>query len=178
LGDYQKIFKAYDIRGIVPDELDERVAEAVGAAFARLTGARSVVTVHDMRSSSVPLAEAFGRGAAAQGADVIAGGLGSTDMAYYASGSLDLPGATLGLAAAAAGLLLLLESDRQTREVSALLVCVAGTILATDAGNVVMLAAGVEIAGVGTLLMTSAARGRPHSRNAPTSSTASVQSVS
>ncbi|HEX9537679.1 MAG TPA: phosphomannomutase/phosphoglucomutase [Streptosporangiaceae bacterium] len=95
MGDYQKIFKAYDIRGIVPDELDERVAEAVGAAFARLTGARSVVTVHDMRSSSVPLAEAFGRGAAAQGADVIAGGLGSTDMAYYASGSLDLPGAMI-----------------------------------------------------------------------------------
>jgi phosphomannomutase len=95
LGDYQKIFKAYDIRGIVPDELDERVAEAVGAAFARLTGARSVVTVHDMRSSSVPLAEAFGRGAAAQGVDVIAGGLGSTDMAYYASGSLGLPGAMI-----------------------------------------------------------------------------------
>ena len=95
MGDYQKIFKAYDIRGIVPDELDERVAEAVGAAFARLTGARSVVTVHDMRSSSPPLAEAFGRGAAAQGADVIAGGLGSTDMLYYASGSLGMPGAMI-----------------------------------------------------------------------------------
>jgi len=95
LGDYQKIFKAYDIRGIVPDELDERVAESVGAAFARLTGAKSVVTVHDMRSSSAPLAEAFGRGAAAQGADVIAGGLGSTDMAYYASGSLGMPGAMI-----------------------------------------------------------------------------------
>jgi hypothetical protein len=73
---------------------------------------------------------------------------------------LDLPGATLGLAAAAAGLLLLLESDRQTREVSALLVCVTGTIIAALAGNVVMLAGGVEIAAVGTLLMTSAARGR------------------
>jgi phosphomannomutase len=95
LGDYQKIFKAYDIRGIVPDELDERVAEAVGGAFARLTGARSVITVHDMRSSSAPLAEAFGRGAAAQGADVVAGGLGSTDMLYYASGSLGLPGAMI-----------------------------------------------------------------------------------
>ena len=95
MGDYQKIFKAYDIRGIVPDELDERVAESVGAAFARLTGAKSVVTVHDMRSSSAPLAEAFGRGAAAQGADVIAGGLGSTDMAYYASGSLGMPGAMI-----------------------------------------------------------------------------------
>ncbi len=64
-----------------------------GAAFARLTGAPAVVTVHDMRSSSVPLAEAFGRGAASQGADVISAGLGSTDMLYYASGSLDVPGA-------------------------------------------------------------------------------------
>jgi phosphomannomutase len=93
VGDYQKIFKAYDIRGIVPDELDERVAESVGAAFARVTGARSVVTMHDMRTSSAPLAEAFGRGAAAQGADVIEGGLGSTDMLYYASGALGIPGA-------------------------------------------------------------------------------------
>jgi len=93
VGDYQKIFKAYDIRGIVPDELDEQVAESVGAAFARLTGARTVVTVHDMRTSSAPLAEAFGRGAAAQGADVIEGGLGSTDMLYYASGALGIPGA-------------------------------------------------------------------------------------
>lgn len=74
---------------------------------------------------------------------------------------LDLPGATLGLAAAAAGLLLLLEHDRQTREVSALLVCVMGTIVAALAGNLVMLVGGVEIAAVGTLLMTSAARGRP-----------------
>jgi phosphomannomutase len=95
VGDYQKIFKAYDIRGIVPDELDEQVAESVGAAFARLTGARSVVTVHDMRTSSAPLAEAFARGAAAQGADVIEGGLGSTDMLYYASGTLGMPGAMI-----------------------------------------------------------------------------------
>ena len=95
MGDYQKIFKAYDIRGIVPDELDEQVAESVGAAFARLTGARSLVTVHDMRTSSAPLAEAFARGAAAQGADVIEGGLGSTDMLYYASGALGIPGAMI-----------------------------------------------------------------------------------
>jgi phosphomannomutase len=93
VGDYQKIFKAYDIRGIVPDELDEQVAESVGAAFARVTGARSVVTMYDMRTSSAPLAEAFGRGAAAQGVDVIEGGLGSTDMLYYASGALGIPGA-------------------------------------------------------------------------------------
>ena len=95
MGSYEKIFKAYDIRGIVPDELDEQVAESVGAAFARLTGAPSVVTVHDMRTSSRPLAEAFAQGAAAQGADVIEGGLGSTDMLYYASGSLGMPGAMI-----------------------------------------------------------------------------------
>ncbi len=95
MGSYEKIFKAYDVRGIVPDELDEDVAESVGAAFVRLTGASSVVTVHDMRTSSRPLAEAFGRGAASQGADVIEGGLGSTDMLYYASGSLGMPGAMI-----------------------------------------------------------------------------------
>jgi phosphomannomutase len=95
VGSYEKIFKAYDVRGIVPDELDEDVAESVGAAFVRLTGAPSLVTVHDMRTSSRPLAEAFGRGAASQGADVIEGGLGSTDMLYYASGSLGMPGAMI-----------------------------------------------------------------------------------
>ena len=95
MGSYEKIFKAYDVRGIVPDELDEDVAESVGAAFVRLTGAPSVVTVHDMRASSRPLAEAFARGATSQGADVIEGGLGSTDMLYYASGSLGMPGAMI-----------------------------------------------------------------------------------
>ena len=95
MSDLGKIFKAYDVRGVVPDELDESVAEAVGAAFVRLTGAKSIVTLHDMRPSSVPLAEALGRGAAAQGANVIQGGLGSTDMVYYASGFLDIPGAMI-----------------------------------------------------------------------------------
>src|ERR1700760_3494543 len=90
-----EIFKAYDIRGVVPDDLDERVAEAAGAAFARLTGASQIVTVHDMRTSSAPLAAAFGRGVTTQGADVIAAGLGSTDMAYYASGDLGIPGAMI-----------------------------------------------------------------------------------
>ncbi len=95
VGDYEKIFKAYDVRGIVPDQLDEQVATSIGAAFARVTEARCVVTVYDMRTSSVPLAEAFARGAASQGADVIEGGLGSTDMLYYASGSLGIPGAMI-----------------------------------------------------------------------------------
>jgi phosphomannomutase len=93
--DLNEIFKAYDVRGVVPDELDESVAEAVGAAFVRLTGTKSIVTLHDMRTSSPRLAEAFGRGAASQGANVIHGGLGSTDMAYYASGFLDIPGAMI-----------------------------------------------------------------------------------
>ena len=95
MADYAKIFKAYDIRGIVPDELDETVAGAVGAAFARMTGAQAIVTVHDMRTSSAPLAEAFGAGAASQGADVLSAGLGSTDMLYYASGSLGVAGAMI-----------------------------------------------------------------------------------
>jgi len=93
VGDLASIVKAYDIRGVVPDQLDEGVAEAVGAAFARLTGAKTMVTVHDMRTSSGPLADAFGRGAASQGADVLAAGLGSTDMLYYASGEFGIPGA-------------------------------------------------------------------------------------
>jgi len=93
LGDLANIVKAYDIRGVVPDQLDEGVAEAIGAAFVKVTGAGRIVTVHDMRTSSGPLADAFGRGAASQGADVLAAGLGSTDMVYYASGDLDIPGA-------------------------------------------------------------------------------------
>lgn len=93
MGDLGGIFKAYDIRGVVPEELDVSVAEAVGAAFVRVTGAGEVVTAHDMRGSSVPLAGAFARGAAGQGADVVQAGLASTDLLYYASGSLDVPGA-------------------------------------------------------------------------------------
>jgi phosphomannomutase len=93
VSDLTKIFKAYDIRGVVPDELNEEIAEAVGAAFVRVTGASAIVTAHDMRTSSGPLSAAFARGATGQGADVIEAGLGSTDMLYYASGSLDMPGA-------------------------------------------------------------------------------------
>ncbi|GAA3716014.1 phosphomannomutase/phosphoglucomutase [Nonomuraea antimicrobica] len=92
MGDLAKIFKAYDVRGVVPDELDEPTAEAVGAAFVEVTGAESVVVAHDMRESSPPLAEAFIRGARSRRADVVHAGLGSTDLLYYASGSLGLPG--------------------------------------------------------------------------------------
>ena len=91
--DLASIVKAYDIRGVVPDQLDESVARAVGAAFVRFLGAHSVVTGHDMRESSPGLSRAFAEGATSQGADVVEIGLASTDLLYYASGSLDVPGA-------------------------------------------------------------------------------------
>src|SRR5262245_33829192 len=91
--DLSAIVKAYDVRGVVPGELDEEVASAVGAAFVRLTEADRIVTAHDMRESSGPLARAFAEGATAQGADVVEAGLGSTDMLYFGSGTLGVPGA-------------------------------------------------------------------------------------
>jgi phosphomannomutase len=91
--DLASIVKAYDIRGVVPDQLDESVARDIGAAFVRFLGASAIVIAHDMRDSSPGLASAFADGATSQGADVIEAGLGSTDLLYYASGSLDVPGA-------------------------------------------------------------------------------------
>ncbi|MET9292561.1 phosphomannomutase/phosphoglucomutase [Streptomyces sp. NPDC003077] len=89
----EDIVKAYDVRGVVPDQWDEPLAELFGAAFAEVTGASAIVIGHDMRPSSPGLSRAFGRGAAARGADVTEIGLCSTDELYYASGALDLPGA-------------------------------------------------------------------------------------
>ncbi len=91
--DLSAIVKAYDVRGTVPDQLDERVARAVGIAFVQLVEADTVVVAHDMRASSPGLAAAFADGVTSTGADVVLAGLGSTDMLYFASGSLDLPGA-------------------------------------------------------------------------------------
>ncbi|MFI9373654.1 phosphomannomutase/phosphoglucomutase [Streptomyces parvulus] len=91
--DLSQIVKAYDVRGVVPDQWDESLAELFGAAFVELTGASAVVVGHDMRPSSPGLSDAFARGAAARGADVTGIGLCSTDQLYYASGALDLPGA-------------------------------------------------------------------------------------
>ncbi|CCK29643.1 phosphomannomutase [Streptomyces davaonensis JCM 4913] len=91
--DLSQLVKAYDVRGVVPDQWDEALAELFGAAFVRVTGATAIVTGHDMRPSSPGLAAAFARGAAAQGVDVTEIGLCSTDQLYYASGALDLPGA-------------------------------------------------------------------------------------
>ncbi|MFB8755983.1 phosphomannomutase/phosphoglucomutase [Streptomyces nigra] len=91
--DLSQIVKAYDVRGVVPDQWDEPLAELFGAAFARVTGASAIVTGHDMRPSSPGLSAAFARGAARLGVDVTEIGLCSTDQLYYASGALDLPGA-------------------------------------------------------------------------------------
>jgi len=93
--DLDRIFKAYDIRGTYPDELDEAVAEAVGGAFVLVTGSAggTVVVGHDMRQSSGPLVDAFTSGAVAQGADVVQIGLVSTDALYFASGHLEAAGA-------------------------------------------------------------------------------------
>jgi phosphomannomutase len=93
--DLSQIVKAYDIRGLVPDQLDGEIARRLGAAFVRVAGAAggSIVIGRDMRPSSPELVAAFAAGANAQGADVIDIGLASTDELYFASGSLQLPGA-------------------------------------------------------------------------------------
>ena len=87
------IFKAYDVRGVYPDDLDESIARLIGNAFVRFTGAERVVVGRDMRPSSEPLAGAFIEGVTRAGSDVIDVGLASTDLLYFASGRLDAPGA-------------------------------------------------------------------------------------
>ena len=89
------VFKAYDVRGLVPEQIDEDLARAAGAAFVAVTGAdgTGAVVGHDMRPSSPGMARAFAEGAAGAGADVTLIGLASTDQLYFASGSLGLPGA-------------------------------------------------------------------------------------
>ncbi|GLW17821.1 phosphomannomutase/phosphoglucomutase [Streptomyces sp. NBRC 13847] len=93
MADLSQIVKAYDVRGVVPDQWDESLAELFGAAFAEITGADAIVIGHDMRPSSPGLSGAFARGAAARGTGVTLIGLCSTDELYFASGSLGLPGA-------------------------------------------------------------------------------------
>jgi phosphomannomutase len=87
------VFKAYDIRGTVPEQLDADLAHSVGAAFASFAGAPTIVVGRDMRPSSVDLSRAFAEGATGQGVDVVDLGMTSTDELYFASGHLDAPGA-------------------------------------------------------------------------------------
>jgi len=86
------VFKAYDVRGVVPDQIDEELARATGRAFVQVLGADTVVIGHDMRPSSPGMAGAFADGATEAGADVILIGLASTDQLYFASGHLGHPG--------------------------------------------------------------------------------------
>jgi len=96
--DLSGIVKAYDVRGVVGEELDEAVVRDIGAALARLLRAedpatQAVVVGYDMRDSSPSLAAALAEGVTGQGLDVVSIGLASTDLLYYASGTLGLPGA-------------------------------------------------------------------------------------
>ncbi len=93
--DLSRIFKAYDVRGVVPDELDADLARRIGAAFADWSGAGAILLGRDCRLSSPELAAAIAEGATSRGVDVVDIGLASTDLLYFASGSQDLPGIML-----------------------------------------------------------------------------------
>ena len=92
----EKIIKAYDIRGLVKNEVTPDFSFSLGIAFAKFLETErepaTIVVGEDMRLSSAPLADAFSDGATSQGMDVIRIGLASTDMLYFASGKLNLPG--------------------------------------------------------------------------------------
>jgi phosphomannomutase len=90
-----KVFKAYDVRGIYPDELDEAGAEAIGRAYVEQFEPRRMAVGRDMRLSSPAMQEALMRGAAAAGADVVDLGLVGTEMVYFAVGSLGLEGGAM-----------------------------------------------------------------------------------
>src|SRR5258706_16289469 len=93
MGDFEAVFKAYDIRGVVPDQLDAPMCRRIGAAFARFAGAPRVLIARDMRPSGVELSAAFAEGVRSQGVDVTDLGMASTDLIYYAAGRFDSPGA-------------------------------------------------------------------------------------
>lgn len=87
-----EIFKAYDVRGIVPDQLNEENVRAIGAAFAEFVQSPKIAVARDMRVSGEQLSAAFMEGARAVGVGIVDLGLGSTDLLYFASGELDMPG--------------------------------------------------------------------------------------
>jgi phosphomannomutase len=93
--DLSGIFKAYDIRGVVPDQLDEDAARRIGAAFAHWARAPRIALGRDVRPSSPGLAAAFSDGVTSRGVDVVDLGLVSTDLLYFASGELHVPGCVL-----------------------------------------------------------------------------------
>ena len=95
--DFASIFKAYDVRGLFPQQINTEVARSIGESWARLIKrnepeTKTVIVGRDMRPSGQELVLAFSQGVNAQGVDVIDIGLCSTDMLYFASGHLQLPG--------------------------------------------------------------------------------------
>ena len=89
------IFKAYDIRGIYPEQLNEEMAEKIGRAFVEFLGAKKIVIGRDMRPHSEPLFKALAKGITEQGCDVIDLGLCSTPMTYHANGFLKADGSVM-----------------------------------------------------------------------------------
>ena len=111
--DPSRVFKAYDVRGVVPDELDAELVRRVGAAFVEWSGASEILIGRDSRLSSPELAEALTDGATSRGADVVDLGLASTDLLYFASGSLDRPG-------------VMITASHNPKEYNGLKFCLAG----------------------------------------------------
>src|SRR5438093_11465513 len=93
MADWDTIFKAYDVRGVYPDQLDEEAAYRIGRAFASWSAAPRIVLGKDCRLSSPALSGAFSEGVTDAGADVLDIQLATTDMVYFASGRLSMPGA-------------------------------------------------------------------------------------
>lgn len=89
------IFKAYDIRGVFPTEINAALAESIGRAYVEFTGAKKVVVGRDMRPHSADLFEGLAKGLTAQGADVIDLGLSSTPQSYFANGTLKADGSIM-----------------------------------------------------------------------------------
>src|SRR5262245_3010484 len=111
--DLSRVFKAYDVRGVVPDELDPDVVRRIGAAFAQWSGAAEILIGRDCRLSSPDLAAALTEGATSRGTDVVDLGLASTDLLYFASGSLDRPG-------------VMITASHNPKEYNGLKFCLAG----------------------------------------------------
>ena len=98
MNSFEAIFKAYDVRGTVPDQFNSEMARSIGAAFAHFArtedpGVDTVLVARDMRPSGTEMVAAFAEGVTSQGVDVVDLGLGSTDLLYYAAGTLNAPGA-------------------------------------------------------------------------------------
>ncbi len=111
--DLAHIFKAYDVRGVVPDELDADLVRRVGAAFAAWSGAPEILVGRDCRLSSPDLATALTEGATSRGVDVVDLGLASTDLLYFGAGSLDRPG-------------VMITASHNPKEYNGLKFCLAG----------------------------------------------------